>query len=117
MEKLQQFGLGTLEQLAVAPPNTKVPEMQPETFAVLRSQASLQLSKRMSGENKIELLPQEPGRGFTLLPRPDVGDLFFDMEGDPYYPDAGLVIGSVCSWWNPRGTPTKKHLRLFSAGA
>ena len=87
MEKLQQFGLGTLEQLATAPRDTKVPDMQPETFAVLRSQASLQLSKRMSGESKIELLPQEPGRGFTRLPRPDAGDLFFDMEGDPYYPD------------------------------
>jgi uncharacterized protein len=98
MEKLQQFGLGTLEQLAAAPQTTKVPDMQLETFAVLRSQASLQLRKRISGESRIELLPQEPPRGFTRLLRPDAGDLFFDMEGDPYYPD-GLeyLFGVYCA--------------------
>src|SRR5262249_11431282 len=28
----------------------------------------------------------EPGRGFYRLPKPDPGDLFFDMEGDPLHP-------------------------------
>ena len=87
IEKLQHNGIDTLSKLAAAPPGIRVPDMQRESFAKLRSQASLQLGKRMSGESRTELLSQEPDRGFARLPLPDKGDLFFDMEGDPYHPD------------------------------
>lgn len=86
-EKLRRMGIETLAGLAAAPLDMRVPEMASETFAKLRSQASLQLGKRLSGESRIELLPHEPDRGFARLPRPDAGDLFFDMEGDPYHPN------------------------------
>ena len=56
-------------------------------FQKLRSQAALQDHKRRTGENKVELLAAEPGKGFYRLPPPDPGDLFFDMEGDPLHPD------------------------------
>ena len=36
-----------------------------------------------SGKHGFELLPRSRGRGFAMLPAPDDGDLFFDMEGDP----------------------------------
>jgi hypothetical protein len=51
----------------------------------LRHQASLQLEKRISGKNTYEMLGLDPEalRGFYRLPRPDPGDMFFDMEGDP----------------------------------
>ena len=32
-----------------------------------------------------ELLPDEEERGFRLLPAPDAGDVWFDMEGHPFY--------------------------------
>ena len=35
------------------------------------------------------LRPAEPGRGFALLPEPQPGDLFYDIEGDPHY-EGGL---------------------------
>jgi hypothetical protein len=38
-----------------------------------------------TGKNQHELLPPLPGRGFARLPKPDAGDLFFDIEGDPFY--------------------------------
>ena len=28
-----------------------------------------------------------PGKGFARIPKPDAGDLFFDMEGDPFADD------------------------------
>ena len=53
------------------------------------SQARLQSHHRSHGERRLELLASEVGRGFTRLPQPDDGDLFFDMEGDPLC-DGGL---------------------------
>jgi uncharacterized protein len=38
-----------------------------------------------------KVLPPEPARGFELLPPPSDGDLFFDIEGDPFWePARGL---------------------------
>src|SRR3984893_4074024 len=54
-----------------------------ETVAKLSAQARLQLDARKSGKHDSELLPRSRGRGFAMLPAPDEGDLFFDMEGDP----------------------------------
>jgi uncharacterized protein len=65
--------------------HTAVPRVQPETLERLRSQARLQLVKRTTNENRVELLPLQARRGFARLPEPDDGDLFFDMEGDPVY--------------------------------
>jgi predicted RecB family nuclease len=62
----------------------------------LRRQARLQMTQRKSGKPEYELLMPEAGRGFALLPAPSPGDIFFDMEGDPYYQD-GLeyLFGAV----------------------
>jgi uncharacterized protein len=58
----------------------------PEIFVRLQSQARLQLDRRETGQPKFELLPPDPdgGRGLHRLPPPDAGDVFFDMEGDPF---------------------------------
>jgi predicted RecB family nuclease len=56
----------------------------------LQAQARLQVRQREDGLNRHELLPRSPGRGFARLPRPDPGDLYFDMEGDPLHEGGGL---------------------------
>lgn len=83
--KLQLAGVATLEALATLPEETRIAKMTSETLARLHRQARLQLRARQSGENQLELLPQEVDalRGFARLPRPVAGDLFFDMEGNP----------------------------------
>ena len=53
----------------------------------LREQAGLQIHKRDTGENRVEILPALPSRGFARLPEPNPNDLFLDFEGDPLYPD------------------------------
>ena len=89
IQRLQETGITTLEALAKSPEETRVTKIGPEVLARLRHQASLQLGKRTTGENRFALLPLEEKRGFLRLPRPDEGDLFFDMEGDPFE-DGGL---------------------------
>ncbi|MBX5463751.1 MAG: TM0106 family RecB-like putative nuclease, partial [Steroidobacteraceae bacterium] len=83
--RLQAAGVATLAALGKLPASSKIPKVNPETLGRLRNQARLQLEARISGEPKVELLDTGSDfRGFARLPRPDPGDLFFDMEGDPY---------------------------------
>lgn len=80
--KLRAVGIGDLRALAASAAQA-VPGLNRDVFDRLRSQASLQLVRRDTGAGKIEVLAPGAGKGFDRLPRPDPGDLFFDMEGDP----------------------------------
>ena len=96
----------TVAALGALPSTRAVPKMAAETLGKLREQARLQVLERETGQQIVELLPLEAGmlRGFARLPKPDEGDLFFDMEGDPmedggleylfglYYFDAGTAM-------------------------
>jgi uncharacterized protein len=84
---LESHGIRSIAALAAAPAETKVPGLAPEVFGRLRAQAILQNHKRTTGRDRYELIEAEPGKGFARLPRPDAGDLFFDMEGDPLDPE------------------------------
>lgn len=81
--KLEGAGLRTLSQLADLAPTTKVDGMGSETVAKLVAQARLQREAKAKAAHSFELLPLARGRGFGMLPPPDGGDLYFDMEGDP----------------------------------
>ena len=62
--------------------------IRPETLATIRKQAELQLRGRVTGELCWELLPDQEERGFRLLPLPDPGDVWLDLEGHPFYETA-----------------------------
>lgn len=93
--KLENGGIHTLAQLAAAGERPK--KMTEGTFERLRAQAHQQHLHRASRRNgtaqhfyKFRELSGEPG-GFAKLPKPDAGDVFFDIEGDPVYrADRGL---------------------------
>ncbi len=89
--KLRNAGVRTVAGLAQARPNARIPDLAPETFETLREQAGLQERKARTGKDSYRMLPAEPGRGLLRLPKPDPGDVFFDMEGDPFHPGGGLV--------------------------
>jgi predicted RecB family nuclease len=86
IEVLNRAGIRTLKALAELPPGNAAPGVSASVLHRLRTQAALQLRKRETGTNEYILLPVSTGHGFDLLPEPDAGDLFFDMEGDPLYP-------------------------------
>ncbi len=115
IEKLNAGGVRTLAALARLPAGQRVAAMQAETLERLRGQASLQLCKRETGSDRYELRKTDPAeiRGFRRLPRPDPGDLFFDMEGDPFE-DGGLeyLFGVVyLEDGSPRFQPFWAHTR------
>lgn len=90
--RLKAAGVSTVVQLARLGPAECPPGIGQTTFDRLRQQARLQVDQRETQRPSYELLPPEldPGkarRGFALLPEPSAGDVFFDIEGDPFYED------------------------------
>ncbi|HEY9085700.1 MAG TPA: TM0106 family RecB-like putative nuclease, partial [Candidatus Tyrphobacter sp.] len=91
IRRLASAKITTIAQLASATLKARPAGMTPETFERLHSQAALQHAQRVTGKHSYELLPFQDHRGFALIPQPDPGDVFFDMEGDPLYaPERGL---------------------------
>ena len=87
IDRLHKADVRTVAQLAAMPEPSQVPGMDPQALARLRSQAALQCERTLTGENRFEVIPGAAGTGLARMPRPDAGDLFFDMEGDPLHPD------------------------------
>ncbi|WP_053764628.1 TM0106 family RecB-like putative nuclease [Leptospirillum ferriphilum] len=87
IQHLREAGIPTVRKLAELPENHRIFHISQETLERLRHQAVLQVRKRDTGKNQVEILSKEDGRGFARMPRPDIGDLFFDIEGDPLFPD------------------------------
>lgn len=81
--KLRDENVTTMRALAALASDARIPRIQQATVDRLRSQAQLQVMKRDGGPDAYEILPLVPERGLARLPKPDVGDLFFDMEGNP----------------------------------
>ena len=92
-ERLLADGVDTLAQLGSLPANGdgRPHGLRPESFEKVRHQAELQLRGRVTGTHLYELLDDEEERGFRLLPAPDRGDVWLDLEGHPFYePARGL---------------------------
>lgn len=99
-ERLRAGGIETIDQLAEA---TSVPKgMNPDTFAMLQTQAGLQLSAPAGTGETVAPRAEDPAvppyevvapKALGALPRPDNGDLFFDFEGDPLYTE-----GDATTW-------------------
>jgi predicted RecB family nuclease len=86
VKKLEAAGVRTMEALASL--DHQVRGMAENTRLRLVTQARLQHARK-TGAPEFELRLPEPGKGFDLLPAPQPGDLFYDIEGDPHY-EGGL---------------------------
>jgi predicted RecB family nuclease len=87
--RLRERGIATMAALAGASPEDRPARIGADTFATLREQAKLQVRQRQTGAVSYELLDLKADHGFARLPPPSEGDLYFDMEGDPFF-DGGL---------------------------
>jgi uncharacterized protein len=83
-KKLEAIGVQTIGDLAahVGP----VSRMNQQSLDRLILQAKLQHARRRGGKPTVQLRSAEAGKGLSRLPRPNPGDVFFDMEGDPFVP-------------------------------
>lgn len=89
---LVERGIDTLEALGgLDPVATRIDGIKPGSLGRIHHQARLQLEGRRQDKAIHELLtPVVPDQGLAALPVPSEGDLFFDLEGDPYAFDVGL---------------------------
>ena len=89
--ELQAAGVETLAHLgALSLPLRFAPRRGAiETYVRVRHQARIQLEGRNRKSPVHELLPLVPDHGFARLPAPSRGDLFLDLEGDPFARDGG----------------------------
>lgn len=90
--ELQQRGIATVKALSAVPlPLPWKPDRgSADAYTRVREQARVQVEARESGQRVHELLPVEPGFGLTRLPAPSPGDIFLDLEGDPFAGEHGL---------------------------
>ncbi len=102
VEKLEAAGIATMARLAEH--RDTVRGMATGMLDRLRAQARLQQARK-TGSPTAVLRPSEPGRGFDLLPEPQRGDVFYDIEGDPHF-EGGLEYlhgvwadGAFRSFW------------------
>ncbi|TIW61832.1 MAG: TM0106 family RecB-like putative nuclease [Mesorhizobium sp.] len=86
VKKLEAVGIKTMGALASL--DHPVRGMAENTRVRLATQARLQHARK-TGMPAFELRAPEPGKGFDLLPEPQQGDLFYDIEGDPHF-EGGL---------------------------
>jgi hypothetical protein len=89
--ELQGREVPTLAALAAVPvPISWKPKRGAvESYTRVREQARVQRDGRVAGRAVHELLPLVPGKGFQALPAPSPGDVFFDLEGDPFIEPSG----------------------------
>ena len=89
--ELQRHDIRTCAALAAI----QLPLWDPERGAAhsyerLREQARVQVEGRNAARTLYETLPVVPGFGLSRLPAASAGDIFFDLEGDPFVGPSGL---------------------------
>jgi predicted RecB family nuclease len=106
---LGERGVATLAALATLPAAAPaIDGIGGAALTRIREQARIQLDGRRTQRHVHELLlPVTPGEGLAKLPPPSPGDLFFDLEGDPFALTHGLEYlfgfvdrdGEYTVWW------------------
>lgn len=90
--ELKRNEVGTVAKLAAVPlPWPWKPERGSRpTYERSREQARIQVQGRNEARPVYEAIAPAPTLGLARLPAPSGGDVFFDIEGDPFVGDAGL---------------------------
>ncbi|MGZ6213585.1 MAG: TM0106 family RecB-like putative nuclease [Candidatus Limnocylindria bacterium] len=89
--RLSDAGIATFGALAaLETPLPIVPKVSEVVLGNLHQQARLQHASTGLPQPRYEFLAVEANRGLAALPAPSGGDLFFDMEGDPFAEEDGL---------------------------
>ena len=96
-DALRAHGVDTRTALGERHPG-RVEGLSAEGVERVHRQAAIQLRGEREGAMLSERIPPErdrdgalvPNQGLLLLPEPSPGDLFFDIEGDPFYEGGGV---------------------------
>ena len=91
IQELRSRGIDTVASLGAMPlPLAWKPSRgAASSFQRIREQARIQTASWEAGRLLHELLPVAAGFGLACLPEPSPGDVFFDLEGDPFTGEGG----------------------------
>jgi predicted RecB family nuclease len=92
-DQFEAWNTETMAKLAALPiPLTERPKHGSKAaYERVREQARVQVEGRTEKQPVHEpILPVVEGMGFCRLPEPSVGDMFVDLEGDPFVGENGL---------------------------
>lgn len=95
IERLAGAGITTATELSVAGAGQRPKSIAAETYERLTRQARLQKTTPATWE----LLPPHAERGLGILPEPNAGDIFYDIEGDPLWDVSGSLEYLHGLWW------------------
>jgi predicted RecB family nuclease len=92
INELKRHDIQTTAELAAMPlPLPWKPDRgAAQSYERIREQARLQVEGRGAARAIYELLPVVQGFGLSCLSTPSRGDIFFDLEGDPFIGEGGL---------------------------
>jgi hypothetical protein len=92
IDELKRHGVDTVAALATmtSPMPWKPTRGAAQSYNRVREQARIQIEGRKAGTVLYELLPVASGFGLARLPEPTAGDVFFDLEGDPFAGEGGF---------------------------
>ena len=83
IEKIKKLGIKTIDQLLKSKKKYSDFKINKKIFEKIIEQAKLQEQKRLTGKTEIKCIDNNDEKGFYLLPEPQLGDIFFDIEGFP----------------------------------
>ena len=86
IEKLSENEILTMAGLAKAKDSDRPEDILVHTFEKIRQQAKLQTNFRKTDDHSYIILPDPE---IAVLPPASENDIFFDMEGFPYFPEKG----------------------------
>jgi uncharacterized protein len=120
-DRLSAANVTCVTALGALAAEQRVPGLAKESLERVREQARLQVAGRSQGRPLYELLLDvEPTFGLDRLPLPKPGDLFLDLEGDPFVQGTGLEylfglveLGEVVDDFIPRDAPGPPRYHAF----
>jgi uncharacterized protein len=118
---LAERGVSTMASLADLglPVRPNIDRIGEAALLRIREQARLQVMGREEGKLCYEMLePVEPDKGLATLPSPSFGDVFLDLESNPYVLDQGLeyLIGFLARTLNQGSELRYESLWSFNRG-
>lgn len=107
INELRDHDIQTTSSLSKMPlPLTWKPDRgSTHSYIRIREQARIQIEGRTTGKLLYETLPIIKGFGLTTLPEPSPGDIFFDLEGDPFVGQGGIEFLFGYATVNTEGNP------------
>jgi len=90
IEKFKKEKIVTTKKLAEVNLDKIDLKINPKTLSTLKIKANLIQERKKTNEIQHEFIDTEPDKGFYKLPKPNPADIFFDIEGYPFYGERGF---------------------------